>query len=117
MLTKDKIYYFAHPCTTGNLTIVENRVIEESLYNQVLAVHGIKVLRPLQLIPETMGHREAMIRCFKLLEVSDIAVFAPNWEKSKGCKMEYDFCLETGKTILFINHLNEVVRDIRREIW
>jgi hypothetical protein len=117
MLTKDKIYYFAHPCTTGNLTIVENRVIEESLYNQVLAVHGIKVLRPLQLIPETMGHREAMEKCFKLLDVADCAIFPQNWETSKGCRMEYDWCLANGKTILFINRYYEVVRELEGKIW
>lgn len=110
MIDIKKTYYLAHPCTTGGKSIQENKELEKLVFEQLQKNYpGVKVIRPLVLIPENMEHQEAMLKCFKLLNQCDAAIFSGHWMISKGCKMEFDFCLENGKGIIeFGNLFSEV---------
>lgn len=110
MIDIKKTYYLAHPCTTGGKSIEENKELEKLAFEQLQEHYpGVKVIRPLVLIPENMEHQEAMLKCFKLLNRCDSAIFAGHWMISKGCQMELDFCLKNGKGIIeFGNLFSEV---------
>jgi hypothetical protein len=98
-LEKEKIYYLCHPCTTGGRTIAENKEREEVLFNRIREANpGIRIIRPLQIIPETMNHVEAMIRCFYMLDAADTIILPMGWEKSNGCSMESERAKKKGKT-------------------
>lgn len=89
-LDESKIYYLAHPCTTGGKSIKENKLREEYLYQRIINENpGIRIIRPLQIIPEYMPHEEAMIRCFNMLDAADTIILPMGWEKSHGCSMEH----------------------------
>lgn len=89
-LEENKIYYLCHPCTTGGRTIFENKEREEALFKQIIKENpGIRIIRPLQIIPEDMPHEEAMIRCFSMLDAADALILPMGWEKSHGCSMEH----------------------------
>jgi hypothetical protein len=48
-------------------------------------------------IPHDKDHYQiAMDACFWLLSACDEVWFFGEWEKSKGCKLEYDFALSVG---------------------
>lgn len=97
-LEEDKIYYLCHPCTTGGRTISENKEREEALFKQIVKENpGIRVLRPLQIIPEDMPHEEAMIRCFNMLDAADTIILPIGWAKSNGCCMEHKRAEKKGK--------------------
>lgn len=106
MIDLRKTYYQAHPCTTGGMSIEKNKESERHAFEKLQNHYpGIKVIRPLTLIPEDMEHQEAMLKCFKLLKECDSAIFAGHWMISKGCRMEFDFCLKNGKGIIEIGNL------------
>ncbi|WKY44182.1 DUF4406 domain-containing protein [Eubacteriaceae bacterium ES2] len=106
MFDLKKMYYLAHPCTTGSQNVEQNRMDEKLAYYELCSKHpGIKLVRPLDLIPAGTGHHEAMQKCFKLLDACDAAIFAGAWMTSKGCKMEFDFCLENEKGIIEIGNI------------
>jgi len=110
LIDLNKIYYLVHPCTTGGSTMEENKASEQLAYEKIIAWYpGIKIIRPLQIIPDGMGHSEAMERCFKLLSGCDTGIFAGYWMISKGCKMEFEFCVTNKKGIIdFENLFDEV---------
>lgn len=97
-MRKDKIYYLCHPCTTGERTIAENKEREEALFKRIIKENpGIRIIRPLQIIPEDMPHEEAMIRCFNMLDAADTLILPMGWEKSNGCSMEHKRAEKKGK--------------------
>jgi len=110
MIEMSKTYYLAHPCTTGGKSIEENKTLEKLAFEQLQKHYpGLKVIRPLVLIPEDIGHQDAMLRCFKLLKDCDVAIFAGHWMISTGCRMEFNFCLENGKGIIEFDNLFDEV--------
>lgn len=97
-LDENKIYYLAHPCTTGGKSIKENKIREEFLYQRIINENpSIRIIRPLQIIPEDMQHEEAMIRCFNMLDAVDTIILPMGWEKSNGCSMENKRAEKKGK--------------------
>lgn len=110
MIDLNKTYYLAHPCTTGGMSIDENKKLEKLAFAKLQEHYpGIKVIRPLELLPADMEHQEAMMKCFKLLKDCDSAIFSGRWMISKGCKMEFEFCVLNGKGIIeFENLFREV---------
>ena len=75
---------------TRGKSIKENKLREEYLYQRIIKENpGIRIIRPLQIIPEYMPHEEAMIRCFNMLDAADTIILPMGWEKSHGCSMEH----------------------------
>lgn len=106
MIDLSKTYYLAHPCTTGGKSIEKNKGSERCAFEKLQKHYpDIKVIRPLTLIPEDMEHQEAMLKCFKLLKSCDAAIFAGHWMISKGCMMEFAFCVENGIGAIEIGNL------------
>lgn len=106
MINLNKTYYLAHPCTTGGKSIEENKALEKLAFEQLQEHYpGVKVIRPLVLIPESMEHQEAMLKCFELLKDCDAAIFAGHWMISKGCMMEFKFCIENEIGVIEIFNL------------
>jgi hypothetical protein len=102
-LEEDKVYYLAHPCTTGGKSIEENKNKEEELYQRIIRDNpGTKIIRPLTIIPKDMEHEEAMRRCFKLIEAVDGLIFPAEWNKSRGCRMENDRAKIEDKEIIYL---------------
>lgn len=90
-LDKNKIYYLCHPCTSGKRSIEENKYREEYLYRRIINLNpGINILRPLTVIPEGMDHKEAMERCFKMMDACHGIILPLGWQISNGCKQEHD---------------------------
>lgn len=90
-LDESKIYYLAHPCTTGGKNIKENKLREEFLYQRIIDQNpGIRIIRPLQIIPEGMPHEEAMRRCFNMLDAAHAIILPLGWNQSNGCTQEHN---------------------------
>ena len=60
---------------------------------------GAAVLNPAEL-PEGMQAEDYMAICFTMLERADMAAFLPDWETSKGAKLERAWCEYVGKPVL-----------------
>lgn len=103
-LEEDKIYYLCHPCTTGSRTMIENKEREEALYIRIIERNPeIKVIRPLQIIPDNMPHEEAMERCFKMLDAAHAIILPLGWNGSNGCTQEHNRAEEKDIEKIFLN--------------
>lgn len=63
---------------------------------EILEAQGHIVLNP-AMLPEGMTRDEYMHICIPMLEVSDQAVFIPDYFESEGARLEYNWCCYTGK--------------------
>jgi hypothetical protein len=94
-----KKVYIAHPFTTYG-DPEENFSKQVSLCKKVFSFGYIPVSPILtfgRCIPHDEEHYQtAMDACFWLLSACDEAWFYGEWEKSKGCKLEYDFAKSLG---------------------
>lgn len=112
MLKNESLYYLAHPLMTGGKIIDQNRREEKLIYHQILSRYpGIKILRPLELLPETMDNAFAMYKCYHLMAASDAIILSPGWEMSTGCRLEKQFCEDNDKDIFYFKD-HDVVQDL-----
>ena len=103
-LDENKIYYLAHPCTTGGKSIKENKLREEFLYQRIINENpGIRIIRPLQIIPEGMPHEEAMRRCFNMLDAAHAIILPLGWNQSNGCTQEHNRAEEKDIEKVYLN--------------
>ena len=61
---------------------------------------GFAVLNPAKL-PQGMESSDYMRICFAMLDVADVVMFLPDWKESPGARLEHDYCVYTGKKMLF----------------
>lgn len=52
-------------------------------------------------LPEGMSPSDYMRICFAMIDVADAVAFLPDWDDSKGAKLEMEYCRYTGKQVLF----------------
>ncbi|MBI4856153.1 MAG: DUF4406 domain-containing protein [Acetobacterium woodii] len=103
-LDKNKIYYLAHPCTTGGKSIKENKLREESLYQRIINENpDIGIIRPLKIIPIDMPHEEAMQKCWRLMDPAEAIILPLGWQESSGCKKEHDKAKVAGMEIIYLS--------------
>lgn len=101
MIKTEKLYYLAHPLTTGGRTMAQNRVEEKLVYYQIMSQYPhAKILRPLALLPDGMDDETAMSKCYNLLRAADAIILSPGWELSTGCFLEYEFSRGRDQEIL-----------------
>ena len=58
---------------------------------KVLTEQGHTVINPVKVcenLPKDTTHKEIMNICISMLDMCDVAVFAPGWEHSTGCMLE-----------------------------
>lgn len=59
-------------------------------------------------------------KSFELLSTADVAYFAKGWQDARGCKMEYDACVQYGiRTILseFDAHKTTIGKRLDAGFW
>lgn len=102
-LSPDKIYFLSHPCTSGGGGEKINRENEEEIYNFLVdECNNAKIIRPLKIIPDKYDYETAMRVCYILQDISNISIFSPGWQSSKGCKDEHKRCLKNKIPRLYI---------------
>jgi len=95
-----KLWYFAHPYTgneEGNFLLATSRT-------QDLLDRGYKVLSPITYTHPLHSTKERscdywMDLCLSLVRHCDGIIFAPGWQKSKGCVEEKEHAV--GKQIIY----------------
>jgi hypothetical protein len=106
MLDKNKLYYLSHPFTTNGIP-EENQDSAFMLEMQLIDKYSITAINPI-LLPLGPGNDRAMEQCKHLYNACDAVVFCPNWDKSIGCKEEYQWAMQDSKTIYFVNRHGEI---------
>lgn len=102
-LNPNKIYFLSHPCTSGGSGEKANRKMEEEVYNFLVdECKTVKVIRPLKIIPDNYDYDKAMWVCYNQLDISDVVIFSPGFQTSRGCKDEHKYCIENGIPRLYI---------------
>lgn len=67
---------------------------------------GARVMNP-AVLPTGFEHHEYTRICFAMIDVCDAVLFLPDWEDSKGAKMEHEYARGALKRIGYIVGLNE----------
>ena len=66
------------------------------IWKKVFEAAGFIVLNPAEL-PEGMNSSDYMRICFAMIDCADVVVFLPDYNQSLGARLEYDYCMYTGK--------------------
>ena len=67
---------------------------------------GDVVLNP-AVLAEGMSPADYMAICIPMIFAADWVVFLPNWESSRGAKVEYNLCEYISKQTVFVRHWPE----------
>lgn len=67
----------------------------------LLEANGWKVLNPCEFIEPDENWNVAMQKAITLLNMSDAVYFLPDWEDSKGAKLEFMLAQTLGLSIVF----------------
>ena len=62
------------------------------------------VLNPAEL-PKGMRPGDYMRVCFAMIDIADVVAFLPDWEDSRGARLEHDYCEYIGKQTLHLASL------------
>ena len=81
---------------------------------KALEGEGFIVLNPAEL-PEGMLSSDYMRICFAMMECADVVAFLPDYDQSRGARLEFDWCHYTGKTTMFLESMS-FYRDEREDI-
>ena len=66
---------------------------------------GFIVLNPAEL-PEGMRSSDYMRICFAMMECADVVAFLPDYDQSRGARLEFDWCQYTGKQTMFLESMS-----------
>ena len=105
-----KVVYMAHSYRADTEWGVFTNIISAHVYAKQLWDKGYAVINPLSntawMGTGTFGFNEVMAGDFEILSRCDILVLCPGWERSEGCRMEYEKALAGGLKIY--TDINEV---------
>lgn len=59
------------------------------------------VMSPAEL-PEGMSKADYMAICISMINQADVVAFMPGWTASPGASLEHQYCVYTGKEILYL---------------
>lgn len=71
---------------------------------QALQEEGFIVINPARL-PDGMQPGDYMKICFAMIDVADVVAFLPDWNKSPGARLEFEYCDYTSKQIMFLSSM------------
>ena len=72
-----------------------------AIAEKILREDGAVVLSPAYL-PEGMSAADYMRICFAMIDTADVVAFLPDYSKSAGAQLEYQYCLYTEKPIRYL---------------
>ena len=72
---------------------------------KALEGEGFIVLNPAEL-PEGMLASDYMRICFAMMECADVVAFLPDYDQSRGARLEFDWCQYTGKQTMFLESMS-----------
>jgi hypothetical protein len=65
---------------------------------------GVLILSPIHafsFFPVQGDHKRALAMCRELLSMADEVRFYGNWQRSEGCRMEFELAMKLGKLVNF----------------
>ena len=68
-----------------------------------MGVNAAEVFNPATRIPERLDYKSAMKRCVAGLVEYDTIVMLPNWDDSKGAKLEKEVALSCGLDVITLS--------------
>ena len=71
---------------------------------KLLEDQGFVVLSP-AVMPECMRHADYMRICFAMMDSADVVAFLPDYDQSRGARLEFDWCQYTGKQTMFLENM------------
>lgn len=77
-----------------------------SAVEQVLADYGHTVLNP-AVLPSGLRKKDYMKICFAMIDVAEVVAFIPDWVRSAGAKLEFEYCEYIGKQTFFLEDTAE----------
>lgn len=75
-----------------------------NIAQQALEYEDFTVLNPADL-PEGMRPADYMKICFAMIDVADVVAFLPDWDQSRGARLEHDYCQYTSKTTMYLESM------------
>ena len=66
--------------------------------------YGFIVLNPAEL-PGGMLSSDYMRICFAMMDSADVVAFLPDYDQSRGARLEFDWCQYTGKQTMFLENM------------
>ena len=96
------LIYVAHPFTGDEeKNLKEAALIYKQLVQENPELTFISPLMAFGGLGNLVTYHKALNMCLALLSRCDGLVLTGNWEESKGCQVERNFCRRTHKTIAY----------------
>ena len=80
---------------------------------------GFTVLNPAEL-PDGLSPADYMRVCFAMMDSADVVAFLPDYDQSRGARLEYGWCEYTSKQTMFLEQMTfyrESVDDAIRQSY
>jgi len=66
-----------------------------------LRLDGWAVMNP-AILPDGFDQSEYMHVCYAMIDVCDTVFFLPDWIDSPGAKLEHEYALKHGKSVMYL---------------
>ena len=86
----------------GKITDCPDYMEQFAEVERMLQKQGHATMNP-TVLPPGFEHHEYMKICFAMIDACEEVYMLDNWRDSKGAKMEHDYAVANGKTIMFMD--------------